>query len=212
MKRLKTLFAIGLCLLVHAGAFAADAPRPNIVFIISDDHAWTDYGFMGHKQIETPNLDRLALRSALFSRAYVPTALAAAGVGIPKNLPGYNLLPILKSGQPTPRQIVFGETFAHDVANIDRPEDSLLYRWAIEGKWKLLLTYDGKLGRYASSHPRTEKRPQLFDLLADPHEDHNLAAENSEVVARLAAKLQEWWPVTERQVITKWTDEPGQWR
>jgi uncharacterized sulfatase len=76
----------------------------------------------------------------------------------------------------------------------------------------LLLTYDGKVGRYASSHPRTEKRPQLFDLLADPYEDHNLAAQNPKVVARLARKLQKWWPVTERQVITKWTDEPGPWR
>ena len=94
------------------------------------------------------------------------------------------------------------------MANIDKPEDSLLYRWVIEGKWKLLLTYDGKLGRYASSHPRTEKRPQLFDLLADPHEDQNLAAQHPEVVARLAAKLQEWWPVTERQVLTKWSDGP----
>ena len=38
----------------------------------------------------------------------------------------------------------------------------------IEGKWKLLLTYDGELGRYANVHPRTEKRPQLYDLEADP--------------------------------------------
>jgi uncharacterized sulfatase len=75
MNCLKTLLAIGLCLLLHDDAFAANAPQPNIVFIISDDHAWTDYGFMGHKQIETPNLDKLAARSALFSRAYVPTAL-----------------------------------------------------------------------------------------------------------------------------------------
>ena len=142
----------------------------------------------------------------------VPTALAAAGATIPKNLPGYNLLPILKSGRPTPRKVVLGETFAHDVANIDRSEDSLLYRWVIKGKWKLLLTYDGKVGRYASSHPRTEKRPQLFDLLADPHEDHNLAAQNPKVVARLARTLQQWWPVAERQVITRWTDEPGPWR
>jgi uncharacterized sulfatase len=142
----------------------------------------------------------------------VPTALAAAGAVIPKNLPGHNLLPILKSGQPTPREIVFGETFAHDVANIDKPEESLLYRWVIHGKWKLLLTYDGKLGRYASSHPRTEKRPQLFDLIADPHENRNLAATHPETVARLAARLQEWWPVTERQIITQWTDKPGQWR
>ena len=142
----------------------------------------------------------------------LPTALAAAGAPIPGKLPGLNLLPILKSGEPTPRKECYGESFAHDVANIDKPEDSLLYRWVIDGKWKLLLTYDGKLGHYASSHPRTEKRPQLFDLLADPHEDKNLAAENPEVVARLAAKLQAWWPVTERQVLTEWTDAPGEWK
>ena len=53
---------------------AADAP-PNIIYLISDDHAWTDYGFMGHPVIETPNLDKLASRSGLFSRGYVPTAL-----------------------------------------------------------------------------------------------------------------------------------------
>lgn len=142
----------------------------------------------------------------------LPTALAAAGSPIPEQLPGLNLLPVLKSGEPTPRTECFGESFAHDVANIDKPVDSLLYRWVIDGKWKLLLTYDGKLGSYASSHPRTEKRPQLFDLLADPHEDNNLAAANPEIVARLAAKLQAWWPVTERQVLTKWTDEPGVWK
>lgn len=52
----------------------ADQP-PNVVFIISDDHSWTDYGFMGHPQVETPHLDRLAKQSAVFTRGYVPTAL-----------------------------------------------------------------------------------------------------------------------------------------
>jgi arylsulfatase A-like enzyme len=136
----------------------------------------------------------------------MPTALAAADATIPDGLPGYNLLPILKSGEPTPRKSVFGETFAHDVADIDRPEASLLYRWVIDGPWKLLLTYDGQLGRYARHHPRTEIRPQLFNLLADPHENHNLAAANPSVVAHLAARLQDWWPVTERRVITAWHD------
>jgi uncharacterized sulfatase len=136
----------------------------------------------------------------------VPTALAAAGAAIPADLPGYNLLPILKSGQPTPREVAFGETFAHDVADIDKPEASLLYRWVIEGKWKLLLTYDGKVGRYGQHHPRVDRRPQLYDLLSDPTEDRNLAAEHPEVVARLAAKLQQWWPVSERQVLTSWSD------
>ncbi|HQZ27356.1 MAG TPA: sulfatase [Verrucomicrobiales bacterium] len=142
----------------------------------------------------------------------LPTVLAAAGVEAPGNLPGLNILPELESGKATPRKEVFGESFSHDVAEIDNPEATLLYRWIIEGKWKLLLTYDGKLGRYASSHPRTEKRPQLYDLLSDPHEDTNLAATNPEVVARLAARIQEWWPVNHRQVLTEWTEAPGVWK
>lgn len=132
----------------------------------------------------------------------VPTALATAGIEAPAAMPGYNLLPILKSGAPTPRTEVFGESFSHDVADIDNPEATLLYRWVIEGKWKLLLTYDGKLGRYGQYHPRSEKGPQLYDLLADPHEDQNLAGEHPEVVASLAAKIDAWWPVTKRKVQT----------
>jgi uncharacterized sulfatase len=58
-----------------AGPGAAPAPRPNIVFIVSDDQGWTDFGFMGSKDVETPHLDRLARESLLFRRAYVPSSL-----------------------------------------------------------------------------------------------------------------------------------------
>ncbi len=136
----------------------------------------------------------------------VPTMLSAAGATISGNLPGLDLLPLVRDGVPLGRDTIFGEGFAHDIADIDRPEDSLLYRWAIEGKWKLLLTYDGALGRYASSHPRTERRPQLFDLLADPGEERNVAAGNPEVVERLAGKISAWWPVTGRKTIARWSD------
>ena len=81
---------------------------------------------------------------------------------------------------------------------------SLLFRWRIEGKWKLLLTYDGEVNRYQSTHPRTEKKPQLFDLSKDPHEKTNLAKKHPEVVAALAAKIAGWWPLKERKVITKY--------
>ena len=136
-----------------------------------------------------------------------PTVLAAAGVAAPANVPGLNLLPVLRSGRPTSREAVFGETFAHDVADIDDPQASLLYRWVIEGKWKLLLTYDGALSdRYAWASPREEKRPQLFDLFADPHENRNLASSHPEVVARLVRRLEQWWPTPQRKVITQWTD------
>lgn len=42
---------------------AAPAQRPNIVLILSDDQAWTDYGFMGHPDIQTPHPDSRAARS-----------------------------------------------------------------------------------------------------------------------------------------------------
>jgi arylsulfatase A-like enzyme len=51
------------------------AERPNIVLILSDDQAWTDYGFMGHEVVKTPHLDRLASRSLVFERGYVPAPL-----------------------------------------------------------------------------------------------------------------------------------------
>ena len=54
---------------------AATAPPPNVVFIISDDHHWRDYGFMGHPQVQTPHLDRLASQSVVFRRGYVPSSL-----------------------------------------------------------------------------------------------------------------------------------------
>lgn len=137
----------------------------------------------------------------------MPTVLAAAGAPIPATLPGLNLLPDLCSGKPTSRDTVFGETFAHDVADIDNPQASLVYRWVIEGKWKLLLTYDGDVSaRYASSNPRDERRPQLFDLLDDPHENRNRAKENPELVARLAARLEAWWPASQRKALTRWAD------
>ena len=79
----------------------------------------------------------------------------------------------------------------------------MLFRWTIEDKWKLLLTYDGEVNRYKSTHPRAEKRPQLFDLSKDPHEKKSLAGKRPEIVARLAKSIASWYPVKERKVVTR---------
>lgn len=49
--------------------------QPNVVLIISDDHGWTDYGFMGSKDVSTPHIDRLAKEGLTFTRGYVPSSL-----------------------------------------------------------------------------------------------------------------------------------------
>lgn len=67
---------IRLLLLTFVFALPASAAdKPNVVMIVSDDHAWTDYGFMGHKQVVTPNLDKLAAQSLTFTNGYVPSSL-----------------------------------------------------------------------------------------------------------------------------------------
>ncbi|MCC9654528.1 sulfatase family protein [Rhodopirellula halodulae] len=70
MKQLFFFLAIAV---FSFGPLKAD--RPNIVLILSDDQAWSDYGFMGHADIETPNLDRLAKQSLVFERGYVSAPL-----------------------------------------------------------------------------------------------------------------------------------------
>jgi len=51
--------------------------KPNIIFIISDDQDYRDYGFMGHQAIETPHIDRLAQESLTFTRGYASAPLCS---------------------------------------------------------------------------------------------------------------------------------------
>ncbi len=69
-----------LPLLAFTALIATEVPsrgvdRPNVLLIISDDQAWTDYGFMGHPHIKTPHLDKLAGEGLTFTRGYVPSSL-----------------------------------------------------------------------------------------------------------------------------------------
>lgn len=56
---------------------ARDHQPPNVVWIISDDQAWTDYSFMGHPTIETPRLDALSRESVTFTRGYAAAPLCS---------------------------------------------------------------------------------------------------------------------------------------
>ncbi len=51
------------------------AKPPNVVMIIADDQAYSDFGFMGNRQVQTPQLDKLAAQSARFVNGYVPSSV-----------------------------------------------------------------------------------------------------------------------------------------
>jgi uncharacterized sulfatase len=57
-------------LICGSGNAAGPSAKPNVLLMISDDQGWGDFGFMGHPQISTPNLDQLAARSLVFTRGY----------------------------------------------------------------------------------------------------------------------------------------------
>ncbi|WP_339911710.1 sulfatase [Symmachiella dynata] len=109
-----------------------------------------------------------------------PTILKACGIDPPASMPGIDLVSVA-TGHPTPRTAIHGEIFAHDIADIDSPRASLLYRWVIQGHWKLIVPADKSAG------------VELYDLDADPHETKNLAAEHADKVRELTANINDWW-------------------
>jgi arylsulfatase A-like enzyme len=51
--------------------------RPNVIYLNADDLGVMDVGFMGSKLYHTPNLDRLAKESMVFTDGYAPAANCA---------------------------------------------------------------------------------------------------------------------------------------
>ena len=56
---------------------ADNDPPPNIIFILSDDHAYQAISAYGHKLNQTPNIDRIAREGALFTRSFVSNSICA---------------------------------------------------------------------------------------------------------------------------------------
>ncbi len=89
--------------------------RPNIVLILSDDQAWNDYGFMGNHLVQTPNLDRLASESVVFTRGYVPTPVCRP-----------SLMTLATGLYPHQHKIVGNDPFSSTARKPQFPREDLL--------------------------------------------------------------------------------------
>ena len=69
----------GLALLATGIGKAENARenKPNIIMLLVDDLGWRDVGFNGSRFYETPNIDRLAAQSMIFSQAYAACAVSS---------------------------------------------------------------------------------------------------------------------------------------
>jgi uncharacterized sulfatase len=111
-----------------------------------------------------------------------PTILAAAGLERERTMPGLDLNAVIAAKGQCDRKAIFGAIFTHDVPDRDDPSKGLEFRWCIEDRWKLIVPRD------------TGAQTELYDVLADPHEAKNLAASETETVARLQKSINAWWP------------------
>jgi arylsulfatase A-like enzyme len=60
---------------VPAAGTGAEPGRPNILFIMSDDHAYQAISAYGSNRNKTPNIDRLAKEGMRFDRCFVTNSI-----------------------------------------------------------------------------------------------------------------------------------------
>ena len=58
-------------------SFGNRGDKPNLLFIMTDQHRYDALSIAGNTVLETPNLDRLAKQGAYFKNAYTPCAVCA---------------------------------------------------------------------------------------------------------------------------------------
>lgn len=67
---MRSCVAYVLMLQLSVAAVWAAAAKPNVIFILTDDHGYGDLGCYGAKDIETPVIDGIAKRGIRFSQFY----------------------------------------------------------------------------------------------------------------------------------------------
>lgn len=149
---------IGLSNILSVNASSADTvtdskiTKPNLLIILADDAGYNDFGFMGSKEMETPNIDALSQAGVIFTDGHV-----AATVSSPSRA-------CLITGR-------YGHRFGYE-CNLDGKNDGLStdektlgdlfsaegYRTAVIGKWHL--------GSLPEFHPNRRGFDLFYGMLA----------------------------------------------
>tara|TARA_R110002167_G_scaffold214233_2_gene419001 strand:+ start:445 stop:855 length:411 start_codon:yes stop_codon:yes gene_type:complete len=86
MNRIKCMLVVSLGLALPTGVVAEETAgdarqggttAPNIVLILADDMAWSDVGYNGQKNFETPHIDQMAADGMRFDDAYAGTSVCS---------------------------------------------------------------------------------------------------------------------------------------
>ena len=69
--------ALSLLTVCSANAAKVKTSKPNVIILFSDQHNANVFGYQGHPDVKTPNLDAMARQGVVFNRAYCQNAISA---------------------------------------------------------------------------------------------------------------------------------------
>jgi arylsulfatase A-like enzyme len=164
---LRRLHACLFSLLVTGAVAAfAQAPRPNIIFILADDLGYGELGCYGQKLIQTPHLDRMAAEGMRFTQFYAGSTVCAPSRSV------------LMTGQHLGHTRVRGnaggrakeaQTLQKDDVTVARVLQQAGYATGLVGKWGL-----GELG--SVGEPRRQGFDYFFGFLNQGHAHNHYPA------------------------------------
>ncbi len=134
-------------------------------------------------------------RSTLVSNIdLVPTVLSFLNV-TEESLPGLNVMDKEKLNE---RETLFIECYNHDILNVEKPTETILYKVALNKKWKLMVPNKDLVIRdftdpQSNYYGFYSNQIQLFDLEQDPKEELNLAEKHPEIVEKMSRQIEQWW-------------------
>lgn len=154
-----------LFLLLNATGIVQAAERPNVVFILADDLAWSDLACYGNTVHDTPHIDRLASRGVRFTQAYAPSAICSASRAgfltgktparlqfefVTKADPGAQQLDVPLQSPPFTLDLPLAEVTLGELLGVAG------YDTAFFGKWHVSRHHEGYLG-WSPTHGPAEQ-------------------------------------------------------
>lgn len=115
------------CVLITSALASAAEPRPNILFIMSDDHGYQAMSCYGSQVNQTPNIDRLAKEGMRFDRCFVTNSICGPCRAVILTGKYSHLNGFAQNGQ----------TFNGGQPNVAKMLRKSGYQTAIIGKWHL---------------------------------------------------------------------------
>lgn len=177
---------------------------PNIVFIITDDHAYQALSAYDDKLIKTPNIDRLAKEGMLFQKAYVTNSICSPSRAV------------ALTGKFSHLNSVRDNLDVFDTAQVTFPRllQKAGYETAIYGKWHLKSEPKGfdhwevlpDQGNYynpefLTAEGEIKEEGYVTDVITDKAINYldNLRMENKPFMLMYNHKAphRQWWPAME---------------